>query len=391
MRRFSVILTTVLIVTAAPAARSEEVNPLVKGNNAFACDLYAKLRANKGNLIFSPYSVSTALAMTYAGARGETAEQMQKTLHFLLGQEGLHEAFRTLASQLKPKEGELTIANRLWGQQGYQFLDTFLKLTESAYGAKLAQLDFAGATEEARKTINTWVEEQTRDKIKELLPKGLLDPLTTLVLTNAIYFKGKWASPFKKERTNDAPFTLLDGTKVTVPMMRQSGAFAVNRTKKLHVLEIPYAGKALSMVILLPTAADGLAALERALTASRLAEWLPKRKPSTVNISLPRFKIATPVNLTKTLAEMGMPLAFSGGADFSGMTGKRDLFIGNVVHKAFVEVNEEGTEAAAATAVLMKRAAMPPSFTADHPFLFLIRDKRSGSILFMGRVLNPAS
>jgi serpin B len=328
--------------------------------------------------------------MTYAGARGETADQMKKVLHFPLPQETLHPAFSALASKTKPKECELTIANRLWGQTGYHFLDTFLTLTESAYRARLYQLDFAKQTEAARRTINDWVEDKTKQKIKELLKPGVLDRLTTLVLTNAIYFKGQWESRFKKEHTRDAPFTLLDGTKVNVPLMGQSAEFPHGRLQDLQVLELPYAGKELSMVIVLPDKADGLPAIEQSLTPSRLAAWLACCEPSTLHVTLPRFTITTPLSLADTLAKMGMPAAFSGKADFSGMTGKRDLFISDVIHKAFVEVNEEGTEAAAATAVVMKRAA-PPNFTADHPFLFLIRDRRSGSILFMGRVLNPAT
>jgi serpin B len=376
-----------------------EVAMVARGNNQFAFELYAKLREKDGNLFFSPYSLETALAMTSAGARGETLEQMNKTLHFTLNQERLHPAFAALIKRIngddKKRGYQLSTANALWGQKDYGFLPEFLKLTKEHYGAGLNEVDFAGATEKARKTINTWVEKETKDKIKDLIKEGVLDSDTRLVLTNAIYFKGDWASQFKKNLTKDAPFNLGADKKVQVPMMHQEGKFKYLAGDDFQALEMPYVGKELTMVVLLPKKVDGLADLEKTLTADKLAVWLTKIHESDVDVTLPKFKVTAEFQLKKELSEMGMPLAFRRGADFSGMDGKKDnLFIGEVVHKAFVDVNEEGTEAAAATAVVVAKSddgpeRQLPVFRADHPFVFLIRDTRTESILFLGRVSNP--
>ncbi len=381
----------------------EDVNTVVVGNSGFALDLYAKLRDEPavkeagGNLFFSPYSISTALAMTYAGARGETEKQMAKTLHFSLPQERLHPAFGTLEKQLNAagKKGnyELSVANALWGQKGYGFLKPFLELTEKNYGAGLKEVDFVRQTEKVRKTINAWVEEKTKDKIKELIKPGVLGALTRLVLTNAIYFKGDWASKFEEKNTKPAPFHISKERSEEAAMMYQKEEFKYAQKEKLQILELPYKGEELSMVVLLPEEVDGLAELESSLTPERLAEWTKRLHKREVMVYLPKFKMTSKFGMAEMLAAMGMPDAFSGAVDFSGMNGKRDLFISAVIHKAFVEVNEEGTEAAAATGVVMKLTAVPappPVFRADHPFIFVIKDNNSGSILFMGRVSNPA-
>jgi len=382
-------------------ASEADVAATVEGNNAFAFDLYAKLRGQEGNLVFSPYSISTALAMTYAGARGKTAGQMEKVLHFTLGQGKLHPAMADLVDDLNTRGGdgkegsayELVVANRLWGQKGYRFLDPFLALNRTYYGAGLEQVDFARATDAARKTINAWVEDKTRDKIKELLKPPHLTPLTRLVLTNAIYFKGNWMSQFKKERTKDAPFSVSPASKVAVPTMRQTEKFGYAEAEGLQVLELPYVGDELSMVILLPRKTDDLAEIEATLGAGRLKAWLSRLGKRKVQMFLPRFKIEFGLDLKRALKSMGMPLAFDEHkADFSGMDGRIWLYIGAVIHQAYVDVNEEGTEAAAATAVVMEGRGMPrppPVFRADHPFLFLIRDGKTGSILFIGRVTDP--
>ncbi len=380
---------------AAAEPMGEDSKALVQGNAEFALDLYAKLRTQEGNLALSPYSVSTALAMTYAGARGNTARQMADVLHFSLAPERLHPAFGAMVTADQASQGKrgyaLHIANALWGQRGYGFLDAFLALEKEHYGAGLREVDFVGATEQARQTINAWTSDQTQHIIKELLRKDDLDAADVLVLTNAIYFKGSWASQFDKARTRDAPFHVGPDRQVTVPMMNQSRRLAFARMDKLSLLELPYEGDRLSMVLLLPTKIDGLAAVEKALNRKSLDKWLKRlREGPTLRVTLPRFKLGARFNLAETLEAMGMPDAFSGSnADFSGMTGKRDLCIGRVIHEARVDVNEEGTEAAAATAVTMKRTSMPLAFRADHPFLFLIRDKHSGSIVFMGRVADP--
>jgi serpin B len=383
----------------APAA-PKDTAMLVKDNNTFALDLYGYLRKEKGNLFLSPYSISTALAMTYGGARGSTAEQMAKTLHFTQGQERLPAAFADLIRQIngngKQRKYQLHVANALWGQRGYQFLPEFLTLTKQHYGAGLNEVDFKAAAEEARQTINRWVEQQTQDKIKDLIKPGMLDSRTRLVLTNAIYFKAAWLTQFSKGATRDADFHLTADNKVAVPTMHQTKEHRYLDGGTFQALELPYESGELSMVVFLPKQVDGLAELEQTLTAARLADWLPRLKQHQVEVALPRFKVTAEFQLNDALAELGMPLAFGQGADFSGMTGKKDFLISAVVHKAFVDVNEEGTEAAAATAVVMKVLSAPPTlqrvtFRADRPFLYLIRDTRTGSILFLGRVMNPQS
>jgi serpin B len=369
---------------------------VVEGANAFALDLYARLGTEGGNLFFSPYSISTALAMTYAGARGDTAAEMAKTLHFPADAEKLHASYTALLNQLnrggKDRGYQLTVANALWGQKGHPFLNPFLTLVRDRYHAGLSELDFVGNAEEARQTINSWVEERTQEKIKDLLPKGSLDRMTRLVLTNAIYFKGDWASRFNKSATREGPFTTAAAETVKVPMMHHTSRFGYLDADTFQVLEMPYQGKDLAMVVLLPKKTDGLAAFEKTLTADNLKGWLGRLRETQVQVALPKFKMTQRFSLKKALSAMGMPLAFGDQSDFSGMDGSRNLYLSEVYHQAFVDVNEEGTEAAAATGVVVKaRAAQPrlPRFVADHPFVFLIRDVRSGSVLFMGRIVNP--
>lgn len=373
--------------TAEAFAPSESVNRL-------AFDLYQKLAAqNDGNLFFSPYSISSALAMTYGGARGNTAEQMNNVLHFG-GPNVTHPAFphlRNTLADIEKKGGvQLSVANALWPQQDYSFRDEFLDLTKKQYGSEVRPVDYTSDTEGARRLINSWVEDQTKDKIKDLIGEGVLDSLTRLVLVNAIYFKGDWASPFDAEATHDAPFHLTEEKSVQVPMMSQKADFAFAETDDFEALELAYEGDDLSMLILLPSNGNTLGSLEQKLSPDTLS-GLPFRKQELV-VNLPKFKLESSFDLGGTLQQMGMKDAFSGAADFSGMDGTRELFISAVLHKAFVEVNEEGTEAAAATAVVMKLRSVPApprQFTADRPFLFCIRENTTGTILFIGRVMNP--
>jgi len=380
------------VALAGPTGGDQDA--VVAGNTEFALNLYARLRTDDGNLFLSPYSVSTALAMTYAGARGETARQMADVLHFSLESERLHPAFAELESSVKAAGDSagcsLDVANALWGQRGERFLEGFLALTKKHYGAGFQEVDFAGATEQARKTINAWVADQTRQKIKELLQGRDVDSATALVLTNAIYFKGSWASQFDPRHTKNAPFWINEGEKVVVPTMHQVRRFAFASAGDLDILELPYDGDRLSMLVLLPKAADGLADLERSLSKENLDKWQGSLREQAVRVHLPRFKLESRLDLATTLEALGMNDAFSASkADFSGINGRRDLFISLVIHQAQADVNEEGTEAAAATAVGMKMGAPPTAFVADHPFLFLIRDQQTGSILFLGRVVNP--
>jgi serpin B len=314
-------------------------------------------------------------------------------------QERFHSAFGAIIRDLNAKgekgNYELSVANALWGQKGYGFLAEFLELIEAKYEGKLNEVDFIAATEAARQTINAWVEKETKDKIKNLIQKGVLDELTRLVLTNAIYFKGNWARQFEEDKTKEAPFSLISGEKVNVPMMNQTAEFNYMETEDFQGLELPYVDDELSMIILLPRKVDELSSFEKMMSVENLSDWLGKLSKRKVIVSVPKFRMTSQFSLADVLKQMGMKDAFSGKADFSGMSGKRDLFISAVVHKAYVDVNEEGTEAAAATGVTMRLTSVGPKeipvFRADHPFLFLIRDNHSGSILFIGRAMNPAA
>jgi len=386
----------------AKADSAPDEGGVTKGGSAFAADLYARLAQEKGNLFFSPYSISTALAMTYAGAGGKTAEEMAAAMHFDKDATRVCDGYASLIGKIngdgRQRGFQLHTANALWGQQGYGFLPDFLTRVKASFGAGLTELDFAKDAEACRKTINAWVEKETQEKIKDLIAQGALTPQTRLVLTNAIYFKAAWVEQFQKAATKDGEFMAAADQKVTIPMMRQVKRFGYAETDELQMLEMRYAQSPMSMVVLLPRKVDGLSAIEKSLTAERLSDWLNvlNGKGARVDVTIPRFKMTATFELSKTLAGMGMPLAFDPGkADFKAMNGgKEPLWIGLVVHKAFVDVNEEGTEAAAATAVMMVGAAAmrpeePKVFRADHPFLFLIRDTDSGAILFMGRVSNP--
>ncbi|MBL7184079.1 MAG: serpin family protein [Anaerolineae bacterium] len=387
----------------APNVNEADLAGLVGGNNAFAFDLYQALREGNSNLFCSPYSISLALAMTYAGARGETERQMADTLHFILSQDHLHPAFNGLDLELarrgegakgKDEEGfRLNIVNALWGQDGYKFLAEFLDLLAENYGAGLRLLDFAKAPEESRVTINDWVSEQTEGRIEDLIPQGVINDVTRLVLTNAIYFNAAWSEPFESDLTDDGTFYLLDGGQVTVPMMRQTESFGYVEGEGYQAVELLYDGHELSMVILLP-AAGQFEAFEGSLDAERVDAILKDLARRRVALTMPKFEFESGFSLREALAAMGMPDAFTGAADFSGMTGNRDLFIAEVIHKAFVSVDEAGTEAAAATAIMMVEAEMteePVEVTVDRPFVFLIRDIETGTILFVGRVVNPSA
>jgi serpin B len=376
---------------------NQGLTSVVEGNTAFALDLYQQLKTKEGNLFFSPYSISVALAMTYAGARGNTESQMAQTLHFTLDQSQLHPAFAELEARLNSVQQKghvkLGVANSLWPQKKYDLLPEFLALTQEYYGVEITPVDYAHAAEAARLLINEWVEAKTEKKITNLIPSGILTSLTRLVLVNAIYFKGDWSSQFDKRNTSDAPFWVMPDESVVVPMMSQTREMRYARRDGLQILELPYAGDDLSMVVLLPDEIDGLDELHAALTAGRLEKWTDDLWEMEVNVFLPKFKTTSAFNLNDKLRIMGMPDAFGDNADFSGMDGAKWLVIGAVLHKAFVDVNEEGTEAAAATAVVMRGKSMPAPpvvFRADHPFIFLIRDNVTRNILFLGRVVNPA-
>jgi serpin B len=375
---------------AAPAGGTD----VVKGNTRFALDLYHTQRDVCGNLFLSPYNISAALAMAYAGARGSTAAQMARTLHFDVESHGLHPAFGALEARVAELGREdavrLRVANRLWPHRDCRLLDEYVTLVHQYYNVSTTPLDYL-RPEAARQTINAWAEEQTCGRIRDLIPSGSLTSLTRLVLSTCIYFQGQWASRFRLRFTRRAPFWVTPDGAVPAQMMAQTHDFGYRETGDLQVIELPYAG-GLSMIVLLPRARDGLEALEAALTVENLRLWTAGLSPCTVELFLPRFMITCTVQLDAALEALGMIDAFSEQADFSAMDGTRRLYISAALHKAFVKVNEEGTEASAATALVLAEGLPPPGppiFRADHPFLFLIRDHQTESILFLGRVANP--
>jgi serine protease inhibitor len=500
MKPILMLVLGALVALATVAASFEEAkdkvaaNPAATASNAFALDLYGQLGREKAgkNLFFSPYSVCNALVIVAEGARGATAEEMDRVLHlprsasrdlgpihaglaalnrrfeaasrpaskkalFRLGflrkeLEAANKRVREVGSAAAEREAqrlageinqlqarvdryELNVANALWAEKNYPFKQSYLDVIRKYHGASAFPVDFRKAPERARKRINGWVEEKTRERIKDLVPPGAVDDLTRLVVTNAIYFKGQWSEPFPTRGTKDAPFTLADGSKVQAALMHdylskaRYGAFTEDGAlfdtprqvperggdpKKLYpgaggfeMLELPYKGDELSMVVLLPRSAGGLAALEKKFRGADLQTWIGKLQGRTVEVFLPKFRLESSFALKPALEALGIKRAFTdptkkGGAEFDGMSEASDpmdkLYISKVLHKAFVEVSEKGTEAAAATAIEMKKAEkedapvmvpFTPVFRADRPFVFLIRDRQSGGVLFLGRVVNP--
>jgi len=378
-------------------ATSEGIISVVKASNQFALDFYFNIKDDeKGNIFYSPYSISTALAMTYEGARGKTADEIQSVFHFPKDDATRRSSVAAIYNGLNKKDAKyrLRTANALWVQKDYRLLNGYIDTIEKYYLGKATNVDFAGATEHARQTINNWVEDKTENKIKDLFPQGSLNSLTRLVLTNAIYFKGIWVKQFSKSETRDEDFRVSKGQTVKVPMMRRTDAkakFNYAETEDLQILEMLYEGGDLSMLVLLPRG-DDLKPLEDSLTLKNLNEWKNELKEQRVDVYMPKFTFKSKYFLNENLKEMGMPLAFTPRADFSGIAGDRDLFIQLVVHQAFVDVNEEGTEAAAATGVSVGLVSVGPPiliFRADHPFIFIIQEKETGNILFLGRVINP--
>ena len=382
----------------APTVRAAELAELTYRNSMFALDLYQELRGKEGNLFYSPYSISLALAMTYAGARGDTEQQMAETLHFTLSQERLHAAFNALDLALTAQAGQdfqLNIANSLWGQSDYAFLDEFLDTLAQNYGAGLSLLDFINEPELSRQTINQWVSQQTEEKIKDLIPAGGITPATRLVLANAIYFDARWAQPFDRGHTHDGAFYTLDGGEATVPMMSmyKPPTLAYAQGQGYQAIELPYEGGQAAMLIIVPDQGQ-FEAFEAGLDAEQLKSIVETLQIQQIKLTMPKFSYASNVSLAPTLSAMGMPDAFSTGADFSGMTGDHSLFISNIFHKAFVAVGEIETEAAAATGIILERVSgvtyiLDLELIVDRPFIFMIRDVKSGLLLFVGRVVNP--
>ena len=400
------LLAIGLVGLISTASASPETDSVVAANNQFALDFYGQLGKKDGNLFFSPYCINKTLAMVYAGARGETEKEMAAALHFTLGQGRQHRAFRDVRSLLnsgqgslvnplkKTKEPELFVATALWGARGVGFDRDFLGVMRDCYGAPLQQVDFADS-EGARNRINGWVEEQTRKKIQNLLQSGSIDASTRLVLASAIYFKGDWTHPFHKSDTSEESFWIAPDRKVPAKLMHQLDTFGYFEDEECQALRMNYEGKKHALVVFLPKKKNDLPELEKKLNAKRIADVTNRFKDQTVDVTLPKFKLTGSFELKDALSALGMRSAFGCRADFRGMTESREpLVIGTAVHKAFVDVNEEGTEAAAATAVVMALGAASPRthtpvFRADHPFIFTICDVRTGLILFLGRVEQP--
>ena len=369
-------------------------NDVVNANNQFAIDYYSKLRDSDKNILYSPFSISFALAMTYEGARGKTAEEIQSVFHFPKDNNTRKIEYSKIYKETNKddKEYQLNTANSLWAQQNFHLLEEYVSLIEKYYGGKVTNLDFISDPEGSRKIINGWVENQTHNKIKDLIPSGIIDALTRLVLTNAIYFKGEWVRQFNEKDTAEEDFKNNEGNNVKVQMMRRTdedAKFNYADYEDLQIIELPYSGNEISMLIILPKE-DKLDNLEETFSLENLESWKKDLKEQRVKLYLPKFKLETEYEMMDTFIEMGMEIPFSGGADFSGMTGYQGLFIKYIIHKAFIEVNEEGTEAAAATAVVMSLGVdHTPIFRANHPFMFIIQNRNSGNILFMGRVVDP--
>ena len=390
----------------APRVDPETVQPLVAGNTAFAVDLYREVARRSGNLFLSPYSISAALAMTREGARGTTRAQMDRVLH-LPGDQAAS-SFRDLAALLQPplvQDGqgrqarqlpayELQVAGRLWGQRGLGFLPAFLESLRTSFGAGLTEVDFQRAAPAARDAINRWVADATRNRIRDLVPAGQPTSDTRLVLANAIYFKAGWVDEFSKRATVDGPFHKSDGTTVEVRLMRRQDDFTYAEAEGVQLLRMSYRGGELSMLVVLPRARNGLGAVEARLDGATLASWEQAMTRREVRVAFPRFRFTSALDLGAPLQALGMGEVFTADADLSGMTPAESLFLSDALHKAYVAVDEEGTEAAAATAVISITAEPNPpeplEFKADHPFLFLIRHRKTGSILFMGRVADPS-
>lgn len=375
-------------------ATEEGVNAAVSGNNKLALELYRAINKEGDNIFFSPWSISSAFAMVYEGAGGNTAFEMLSALHFPEGSDDRRPAFASIYNTINRKSDsyQLHTANALWAQKGYNFLPEYTGTVLKYYGGLASELDFVSETEKSRQVINAWVEEMTLERIKDLLPQGSVNSMTRLVLTNAIYFKGKWAEQFDKDDTFESDFFVTPENPVKVQMMSMRGErFDYAETDELQILEMPYEGDELSMLIILPK--EGmLSGVEDSLTAEKLKELNSAMRSSSIVVYMPKFEMNTRYSLKQALQEMGVRDAFIPmDADLSGMDGTRELYISDAFHKAFVKVDEEGTEAAAATGIVVGITSMPMSevFRADRPFIFIIQQADTGNILFMGKVSNP--
>jgi serpin B len=366
-----------------------------KEANSFAVDMYKVLANNNNdNVFFSPFSLSLALGMTYAGAEGETKQQISEVLNFPINDSDLHKQLGLLQNKLigKSSKGvEVSIANQIWADKNYKFKCKYTRSVSRNYSAPIKRVDFYSKPDESRLEINSWVELQTRDRIKDLLPDGSISSLTKMVLTNAIYFKGQWDNKFDKDLSKEDTFFKSVDEKIVTTFMNERAKYNIYNGDDLQMLELPYTGKDFSMLVILPNDKVDLKEVESHLTFNSISSYANQLVEKDVVVSLPKFKFNAEYGLKPVFSSMGMPLPFTNSADFSRMSGNKDLKIDEVFHKAFVEVSEEGTEAAAATAVVivLKSVVIPVEFIANRPFIFVIRENSTGAFLFMGRVTNP--
>jgi serpin B len=425
MKQFTLLTTIIILLLAActpadtPAAQAEliqadlprlaepqvdeaQMEQLVQGNNSFAFDLYHAIREESAdNLIYSPYSISLAFSMVYAGARGQTEAEMAQVLHFL-PQDEHHPALNALdqyLASLAEDEDEdeengrfqLNIANAVWGQVGLPFEEAYLATLAQQYGAGLRASDFVEQPEEARQEINDWIAEQTEERIEDILPPGAIDSTTRLVLANAIYFNAGWLFPFTADETQDGPFTLLDGSQVDVPLMRHGAArIPYGEGTNYQAVVLPYAGQGVEMLVIVPEAGH-FEAVEAALNSDFLNQVRGQAQVRDVQLTMPRFEFDTDLDLQALLTKLGMENPFGGAADFSGILAGGGLFISDALHRGTITVDEEGTEAAAATAIAVAESMLETAeVTMDRPFIFAIIEQDTGAILFLGRVMNPA-
>ncbi len=393
---FILIAIIALMPIKATAQAPQQLSQWADSTDAFCADIFGELSTPGTNLLFSPYSISSVLSMTSLGAMGTTKEEMQSVLH--CSGENYNSDFSTVIQSLNSvgKFGNVSLntANAIWVEKGFRLRQRFIDNNRRYYNAGLYTLDFSKNPKKSRKAINDWIAEQTNDKIKDILADGSITPETVMVLGNAVYFYGHWLHEFDKSKTRDASFYPINASEYTTPFMNIEERFRTRSDELMTALEIEYLGEDVSMIIILPREQDGLSKLEANI--SNLRQWLPVKKidpARKTNVFIPRFKFETLSNLNGALIALGMESAFDERADFSEIEPEGMLYIDRVVHKAFIEVNEAGTEAAAATVVEMRmKSAMPqpvPEFVADHPFLFVIRHNTTGALLFVGKIERP--
>ncbi|MEE4196215.1 MAG: serpin family protein [Bacteroidales bacterium] len=388
------LILLMLIFQFSGAIKSQNKEIIVDNNNRFAIDLYKELKGSGENLIFSPFSISSAMAMTYAGAENNTAKEFQKTLFFLEDKQLFHQEYSHLFEGItngKKNDVEFYNANSLWIQKNFNLKEEFLDINKKYYSSALFYTDFYQA-QKAANEINGWVEKNTRNKITNLLQPSALSSDTRLVLINALYFKGEWNKPFREERNSEEKFTISRKEEVTTTFMNGQITTWYYKDCLKEIIEIPYADRDYSMMIILPKNYRKLKWVERFLSVKCMERYEDKKEKYKVNVSVPKFKMGSEFNLKEVFQALGMQDAFAGSADFSGMTEETRLYIDEVIHKAIIDVNEAGTEAAAATAVVMRKTSVlmeNVTFKADRPFIYAIRNTRDGTIYFLGKVMNP--